>query len=154
MRPRARSARRGSAVIEFALSAAVLIPCLAGTFQFGYGLYSYNRLESAVDQGGRYAALRTYRSGAGATDTNKVKLAVKNTVVYGTPSPNNGAGPMITGLSTANVNVTSNAAVPSAVTVSISNFTVNTIFTSYTFTGKPSVTYPFLGRYAPSESEP
>ena len=154
MRPRARSSRRGSAVIEFALSAAVLIPCMAGTFQFGYGLYSYNRLQSAVDEGGRYAALRTYRTSAGATDTDKVKLAIKNVVVYGTPSPANGAVPMVNGLGTGNVSVTYDAAVPSTVTVSISSFTVNTIFTSYTFAGKPFVTYPFLGRYAPSESEP
>src|SRR5215212_7214133 len=130
MRPPARNSKRGSAMIEFALSAAVLIPCLAGTFQFGYGLYSYNRLQSAVDGGGRYAALRTYRALAGATDTDKVKLAIKNVVVYGTPSPTDSATPMVSGLGTGNVDVTYDAAVPSTVKVSISSFTVNTIFTS------------------------
>jgi len=154
MRPRARSSKRGSAIIEFALSAAVLVPCLAGTFQFGYGMYSYNRLQGAVNEGARYAALRTYRSANGATDTNKVKLAIKNVVVYATPSPSDGATPTIAGLSTGNVNVTYDAAVPSTVKVNISSFTVNTLFASYTFTNKPAATYPFLGRYAPSESEP
>jgi Flp pilus assembly protein TadG len=156
MTQRAWRSKRGNAMIEFALSAGVLIPCLAGTFQFGYGMYTYNKLQSAVAGGGRYAALRTYRTLAGTTDTDKVKLAVKNMVVYGTPSPTDSSVPLVNGLSTGSVNVTYtlSSSTPTSVTVSISSFTVDTIFTSFTFTGKPVVTYPYVGRYATEESEP
>ncbi|SRR5258706_8065180 len=149
--------KRGNAMLEFALSAGVLIPCLTGTFQFGYGMYNYNKLQSAVGEGGRYASLRTYRTLLGATDTDKVKLAVKNMVVYGTPSPTGSSVPLVSGLGTSNVSVdytTTSTGAPTSVTVKISSFAVDTIFTSFTFTGKPVVTYPFIGRYATEESEP
>jgi Flp pilus assembly protein TadG len=148
--------KRGNAMLEFAISAGVLIPCLAGTFQFGFGMYTYNRLQSAVDDGGRYGALRTYRTLLGSTDTDKVKLAIKNVVVYGTPTPTNSSVPVVNGIGTGNVNVafSPTSGVPTSVTVNITSFAVDTIFSSYTFTGKPVVTFPYLGRYAPEESEP
>jgi Flp pilus assembly protein TadG len=148
--------RKGNAMIEFALSASVLIPALAGTFQFGYGLYTYNRLQSAVDNGGRYGAMRTYRNLLGTTDSNKVKLAIQNVVVYGTPSPTASSVPAVNGLDTAHVNVAfaMSSGLPVSVTVNISSFTIDTIFSSYALTGKPVVTFPYLGRYAAEESEP
>ena len=156
MSPRLWRSKRGNAMLEFALSAGILIPCLAGSFQFGYAFYTYNKLQSAIDQGGRYAAMRTYRDAAGTTDTDKVKLAVQNVVVYGTPSPSGGEVPLVTGLGTGNVNVTYTltGGIPTSVQVSISSFAVNTIFATYTFAGKPVVTFPFIGRYADKESEP
>jgi len=148
--------RKGNAMLEFALSASVLIPAVIGTFQFGYGLYTYNRLQSAVDNGGRYAAMRTYRTLLGSTDTDKVKLAIKNVVVYGTPSPTDSSVAAVPGLGTGNVNVafTLSSGIPVSVTVNISSFTIDTIFSSYALTGKPVVTFPYLGRYATEESEP
>jgi Flp pilus assembly protein TadG len=156
MRLRWWRSKKGNAMLEFALSAGVLIPILAGTFQFGFGLYTYNRLQSAVDDGGRYAAVRTYRTLAGATDTDKINLAIKNVVVYGTPSPTDTSVPVTSGLGTGNVNVnfTLASGLPTSVTVNISSFAIDTIFTSYTLTGKPVVTFPYIGRYAPEESEP
>jgi Flp pilus assembly protein TadG len=148
--------RKGNAMVEFALSAGVLIPVLAGTFQFGYSLYTYNRLQSAVDNGGRYGSMRTYRTLLGTTDTDKVKLAIKNVVVYGTPSPTNSSVPAVNGLGTGNVDVTftMSSGLPVSVTVKISSFTIDAVITSYTLTGKPVVTFPYLGRYASEESEP
>jgi len=52
--------QRGHAMLELAISSAVMISCLAGTFQFGYTFYVYNQLVTAVGNGGRYAAMRTY----------------------------------------------------------------------------------------------
>jgi hypothetical protein len=43
---------------------------------------------------------------------------------------------------------------PAAVSVSIVNYTVDAAFGMFRFTGKPAVEYPFVGRFAPSESEP
>jgi Flp pilus assembly protein TadG len=157
MRLRLCRSKRGNAILEFALSASVLIPCVAGTFQFGYGMYTYNRLQNAVDDGGRYASMRTYRCLAGATDVAKVQLAVKNVAVYGTTSPTASSVPVVNGFGTDKVNVQytlTSSGVPTSVTVNVSSFTIDTIFTSYTITAKPVVTFSYLGRYAPQESEP
>ena len=43
---------------------------------------------------------------------------------------------------------------PNAVDVSIHDYTVNAIFKTFTFDGKPFVEFPYLGRYAPGEREP
>ena len=42
-------------MLELALSAAVMVSCLAGTFQFGYTFYVYNEL---VTRGGQRSSLR------------------------------------------------------------------------------------------------
>ncbi len=57
-----RRAERGNAMIEFALSFGLLFAVFSGVFQFGYALYVYNSLESAVRAGARYASQRTYDS--------------------------------------------------------------------------------------------
>jgi Flp pilus assembly protein TadG len=153
---RFRGNQRGHAMLEFAVASALLIGCLTGTWQFGYTFYLYDQLQSAVNDGGRYAAMRTYRCANGDTDINKVKTAIKNMVVYGSPSPANGAAPLVRGLATSNVAVTYtlSSGIPTDVTVNINAFTVDAIFKTFTFTGKPTTTYAFLGRYAPNESEP
>ena len=48
---------RGSAMVEFALSATLIVSFFAGVFQFGYSFYAYNALEEAVRGGARYASL-------------------------------------------------------------------------------------------------
>lgn len=152
-----RKRQSGNAMIEFALSCAVLIPLMAGTFQFGYTFYTYNLLQSAVSNGGRYAAFRTYRSMAGSTDITKVKSAIKNMTVYGSPTISDDSVPVVKGLTPAAVDVsfTLNAQqIPTAVSVSVNRFTVKSVFQDYTFNGKPKYTAPFIGRYAPEESEP
>jgi hypothetical protein len=40
--------QRGHAMLELAASAAVMVACLGGTFQFGYTFYVYNQLVTAV----------------------------------------------------------------------------------------------------------
>ncbi len=69
-------------MLELALSAGVMVSCLAGTFQFGYTFYIYNELVTAVGNGARYAATRTYRS-----DAETSKAAIRNMVVYGNRHP-------------------------------------------------------------------
>jgi Flp pilus assembly protein TadG len=152
-----RRRQSGNAMIEFALSCAVLIPVMAGSFQFGYTFYTYNLLQSAVSNGGRYAAFRTYRSMSGATDITKVKTAIKNMTVYGSPAISEDSVPVVKGLTPAAIDVafTLNAQqIPTTVIVSVNRFTVNSVFQNYTFVGKPKYTAPFIGRYAPEESEP
>jgi Flp pilus assembly protein TadG len=152
-----RNRQGGNAILELAIASAVLFPVMAGTFQFGYTFYAYNLLESAVANGGRYAAFRTYRCHGGSTDITKVKTAIKNMTVYSSPAASGDLVPVVRGLTPAAIDVsfTLNAQqIPTAVTVSVNSFTVQSVFQNYTFTGKPRCTIPFLGRYAPEESEP
>jgi hypothetical protein len=58
-----------------------MVACLGGTFQFGYTFYVYNQLVTAVGNGGRYAAMRTYRA-SGSTDIEKGKEAIRNMAVH------------------------------------------------------------------------
>src|SRR5436190_11955685 len=56
-RKRLLGSRSGNVMIEFALSASMLVTLLLGTFQFGYAFYKYNALVNAVRGGTRYASM-------------------------------------------------------------------------------------------------
>ena len=143
-----RARQRGNAMVEFGLAMALLIPIMFGVFQFGYGFYHYNRLVGAVREGARYASLRTYDS-ASTTPSNGYLTAVKNTVVYGSPS--GGTTPVVPGLSTGavNVSVTMPAGVPDMIAVRVSSFSVDTIFKTLTWQNKPEASFRFEGTFTP-----
>lgn len=144
--------RRGNVMIEFALGSGVLLALFAGTFQFGYTFYQYNLLNNAVNSGAEYAGMRTYDSNS-STPSAAFKQAVQNVVVYG--DPGGGSTPVVPGLTTSNVNVTPGwsttgaGGIPVSMTVSISGYTIQAVFGSIALSGKPSVTYPYTGIYAP-----
>jgi Flp pilus assembly protein TadG len=96
--------QRGHAMIELAVSAAVMMSCVAGTVQFGYTFYIYNELVTAVGNGGRYAAIRTYRS-AGQSDIEKGKAAIRNMVAFGDSRPAPDALPQVANLKPEQVRV-------------------------------------------------
>jgi Flp pilus assembly protein TadG len=143
--------RDGSAMLEFAIGSGVLIAAFTGTFQFGYSFLQYNNLENAVARGARYASLATYDS-PNSTPSAAFKTAVQNMVLYGSTTA--GATPVLPGLTASNVHfdsdsVTFTNGVPSAMTVSITGYTINSVFASATLTNKPQVTYPYQGIWAP-----
>jgi hypothetical protein len=148
--------RKGHAMLELALSAAVMISCLTGTFQFGYTFYVYNELVTAIGDAGRYAAMRTYRA-ASSDDLEKGKAAIRNMAVYGTPTPLTNAAPTAPGLTPQQVEVKyvvpKDGGAPTAVDVFISNYTVQAVAGSFRFDKRPLAEFPFVGRYAPSEKE-
>jgi Flp pilus assembly protein TadG len=151
-----RGARSGHAMLELALSAGVLVACLSGTFQFGYAFYVYNQLVTAVGNGGRYAAMRTYRT-ATPQDVEKGRTAIRNLVVYGDAQPGADAAPVVPNLSPEQVRVEwtlDGSGAPSAVEVGIASYDVNAVFRTFTLTGRPEVEFPYVGRYAPAEREP
>lgn len=151
-----RERQRGHAMLELAASLGVMVSFLAGTFQFGYTFYVYNQLVTAVGNGGRYAAMRTYRA-ATAQDLEKGDQAIRNMVVYGDARPAPEAVPVVANLTPEQVEVhwiIGAAGAPEAVAVSIRNFRVNAVFKAFTFSGRPGVEFPYLGKYAPSEGEP
>ena len=150
-----RKSQRGHAMLELAFAAVVMASCLSGTVEFGYTFLVYDQLVSAVGNGARYAAMRTYRA-ATPQDIEKGKAAIRNMIVYGNSQPVSGAAPVAPGLEAENVQVNwvmNEKGVPSAVDVSIMKYQVHAIFGNFTFTGRPSAEFPFVGRYAPSESE-
>jgi len=143
-----RRHQQGNAVVEFALSFGLLFTVFGGVFQFGYVYYVYNTLESAVRGGARYASVRVYDSPT-STPSSAYRTAVENMVVYGNPA---GSGqPLAPGLTPEKVSVTvaMDRNVPARITVAISNYTVSAVLRSFAFAGKPKVTFPFVGRFAP-----
>ena len=152
--------QRGHAMIELALCSSLMVTCLAGTFHFGYTFYIYDQLVSAVGNGARYAASRTYRA-ASPGDVEKGAAAIRNLVVYGSALPAPGAAPIVAGLTPENVQVNwiksgekDGAGAPSTVDVFIVHYTVGAMFGSFTFDHRPFAEFPYVGRYAPGESEP
>jgi Flp pilus assembly protein TadG len=142
-------------MVEFTISLSVLIPLFLGAWAFGYTFYQYGKLENAVRAGGRYASLRTYDSDT-STPSDAFRTAVQKMTVYGDPNANTAtATPVVSGLTTSNVQLkvtlTSGVpAAPSAVTVSIINFKVQSYPGSIRLNGKPYVWFPYLGQWGHS----
>lgn len=147
MRKRFKS-RRGNAMVEFAVAVPLMATAFASCFQFGYYFYIYNRLESAVRAGARYASLRSYDSST-STPASDFTTAIDNMVVYASPS--GGTTPVVPGLSTSNVNltVTMNNSTPNLMQVSISGYQINGIFGTWTLSSKPVAAFRYSGRFAP-----
>jgi Flp pilus assembly protein TadG len=147
--------KRGSVMVEFACAAPLTFMILAGTFQFGYTFYVYNQLQLSIRGGVRYASLMDYKGTSSACIAN-TQNTIKNLVVYGSPTPTADAVPVVRGLSKAKVNVSFNPdtkGVPTAVTVDVSGFSVDGLFSTFTFNGKPLASVPYMGRYSPVECQ-
>ena len=144
-----RRRQRGSSMVELALAVPVMTIAFAGCFQFGYYFYIYGRLENAVRAGARYAAVRNYDSSS-ETPSTAFSTAVKNMAVYA--DPGGGTSAVVPGLSTSNVSltVTMGNNIPSEMTVSISGFQVDTVFKTFTMTGKPFATFRYGGKLSPA----
>jgi Flp pilus assembly protein TadG len=130
-------------MLEFALSFGVLWLFFSGVFQFGYSIYIYNGLTTAVSNGARYASRVDFDD-----PSHNFISHVQNMVVYGTPG--GGGNALVPGLTPAHVSVTWTAdgkGVPQTITVAVVNFTLDTVFKTYTFNNKPRTTMKFLGSY-------
>lgn len=139
---------KGSAMVEFALGSTILVAIFTGTFQFGYTFLQYNNLENAVARGARYASLATYDS-ATSTPSSAFQTAVQNMVLYGSTTA--GTSPVLPGLTASNVSltVTFSNGIPSTMTVAITGYTINSVFTTFTLNNKPQVSCPYLGIWSP-----
>ncbi len=150
-----RSRERGDALIEFALSFFLIFAVFAGIFQFAYSFYVYNTLVTAVREGARYASLKPYDS-ITTTPSNTFLAAVQNMVVYRDPNPANGAPPVVAGLTPGKVALVvtggptgGTLTAPTQMTVSISGFTIDAVFSTWNLTGKPNCTFPYTGILTP-----
>ncbi|MBZ5619736.1 MAG: pilus assembly protein [Acidobacteriia bacterium] len=129
--------------MEFALSFMLLWALMGGAFHLGYSIFVYQSLVSAVAGAARYASHVDFDS-AGHTFVP----IVQNMAAYGSPT----AGPaaLAPSLTPANINVTwttDATGVPVTMTVSIVHYTIGAVFRSFTWSGKPSVTVRWAGRY-------
>ena len=145
--PRPACRRRGSAMLEFAISFGLLLTIFSGVWQFGYTFYLYNSLESAVRNGARYGSLAVYDGGS--WNGANFKDRVKNMVVYGNSAPPAGARPVVPGLATSQVRVTPtmNGVTPNRITVDIDGYAINTFFKTYTLRQKPKCSFDYMGRF-------
>lgn len=145
-----RQYQKGNSLVEFALSISLIVLLFSGAFQFGFAFHTYNQLEAAVRSGARYGSLQVYNSSSVIPSTS-YSTAVKNMVVYGTPSPTGSEIPVVSGLTTGHVVITPvfNNNVPVNIRVSINGYPLNAIFRTYNLSGKPVATFPFIGVYAP-----
>jgi Flp pilus assembly protein TadG len=133
---------RGNALLEFALGFSLLWALFAGIYQFGYSFYVYNTVLTSVGNAAELGSKMTYDTASPSTYTT----ALKNMVVYGSTTA--GSTPIVPGLSTANVTVTPNTpggSIPTDLTITINNFTIDAVFTRFTFNGKPRGTAVYMG---------
>jgi Flp pilus assembly protein TadG len=137
-----KKSERGNALLEFALGFAVLWALFAGLYQFGYSFYVYNQVMTSVENAAELGAKMTYDTASPSNFTT----AVTNMVLYGNTTA--GTSPIVPGLTRSNVTVNLNLqnSIPSDVTVSISNYSVDCLFTKFTFNGKPRATAVYMGQ--------
>lgn len=106
---------RGGTLLEFTVVATTFLMMLVGIVSAGNLFYTHNALVEATRRGARYAVVHA----DGST------TAVKNVVVYGTPTPAPGATSLIHNLQPGNVTVSYGSGINVAsgsVTVTIDNY--------------------------------
>lgn len=137
-----KKSERGNALLEFALGFALLWALFAGLYQFGYSFYVYNAVMTSVENAAELGSKMTYDT----ANPSRFTTAVTNMVLYGNTTA--GAKPIVPGLSSSNVNINLNlkSSIPTGVTVSISNYSVDCLFTKFTFNGKPRATAVYMGQ--------
>jgi len=109
-----RENERGSTLVEFAIGVTVFLTAMFAVLEFGRALWVHNALTDAARRGARYATMHS------PADVGQVK----NVVVFG--DPNGSGSPMVTNLTTANVNVSYN-------NFGLNDGTVSVSITSYQF---------------------
>ncbi len=116
-RPSYVHGEKGMAYVELAIGVTTFFLLVFGVLEFSRLFWTHNALTDATRRGARYAVVSP---GSVAN--------VKNVVVYGTPTPADGASPVVYGLSTSDVQVTYSAnfgVKNGTVTVSITNYVFN-----------------------------
>src|SRR5687767_13042209 len=85
---------RGASLVEFSIAATVFLMAMFAVIEFGRALWTHNALADAARRGARYAVVNEQ---ADIAD-------VKRVVVYGNPA--GGTAPVVSNLTTDNVEVT------------------------------------------------
>ena len=124
---------RGTQLVELAIVLPVLLLMFAATAEFGRFFYTYSTLAKATRLGARYLSAKAVNV--------KEETTARNLVVYGDPA--GGGTPLLTGLSTNNVEVTHAGgvgALPQTVTVRITSYRYQPLLNLGKLVGNPSLT--------------
>ena len=133
----------GIAAVEFALTFGLLWLLLSGGFRLGYSIYLYQVLEDAVAGAARYAAHVDFDE-----PNHTFIAAVQNMAAYGSPAA--GGATLAPGLAPANISVTwatDAKGVPVTLTLAVTGYSVNALFQTFTWSGKPRITVRYAGSY-------
>ncbi len=99
--------QRGAAMVEFAISLPLLLLLLFAMGEFGRMLYQYNSLLQANRDAVRYVSGKAWNSTLGSVVLSaQLQTETKNLAVYGRPVVPSGSSPLVSGLTTGNVQVT------------------------------------------------
>jgi Flp pilus assembly protein TadG len=145
MKPIRRKSERGNAMLEFALGWSILWLMFAGVYQIGYAYYVYNVLSVSIANAAEFGSRLSYDTSSPSTYTT----AVTNMVLYGDETV--GTHTVVPNLTSSNVIVSVNAdaaGMPRDVTVNITDYTINALFTSFSLPNKPSATTLYYGLIA------
>jgi hypothetical protein len=143
-RQRADQKRRGSALVEFALSMLVLAPIAYGTLHYGYGFFLANEIANATRAGARYASMRPLE----ATRIDEYKSAVKNMAACGNPTGCTPEQCSVRGLTPdrIDVGIEFERNVPARVSVQLGSHPGGMIGLP---PGRHATTFPYLGEWTP-----
>jgi Flp pilus assembly protein TadG len=142
MKPLRKTSERGNTIVEFALAWALIWSLFAGVYQVGYAFYVYNSLMVSVANAAELGSKLGYDTASPSAYTT----ALKNMVVYGDETA--GTKSIVPNLAASNVNVAvtiDTGGMPRDVTVSITGYTINALFGSYSLS-KPRATAMYYGQ--------
>jgi len=95
---------RGTATVEFALTAAFFLMTIMAIISGGHLFFTHNALVESTRRGARYAASQCKPNLAGCTDSATSLTRIQYMVLYGTPTA--GTTPLVYNLQASNVIVT------------------------------------------------
>lgn len=144
-----RRRQRGSAIIEFSLTAGLLLTLLGGMVEYGLLFLEYSILHQTTRLAAEHAATTPYDS-VNTTPSDSYRQAVANIAVYGKAQPAPEDKPVVPGLSREHitVDVRFENRLPVEVTVGVAAFEIHGLFKNHRFAGKPRLTFPYLGEFA------
>jgi len=135
--------QRGQEIIEFAFMLPLLALLLAGAIEFGRAFYEYNILSKSVRNAARYMSDAVIASDGTIPATYVTNT--KNVAVFGNISSGT---PVLPGLSTGQITVSSTVAVPGEIYVTVSaSYPYQSLF-SFLIPGstfRPKETMIFVG---------
>jgi len=130
-------------MLELALGFSILWMMFIGIYQVGYSFYVYNVLMTAVSD----AAELGSKLGYDRSSPDSYTTALKNMVLYGDETA--GTRVLVPNLTASNVNVNlslDSAGMPRDVTVTITGYRIDALFSSYNLINKPRATTLYLGQ--------
>jgi Flp pilus assembly protein TadG len=103
MRPTKKHSERGTAIVEFAITAAFFLMMIMAIISAGHLFFTHNAMVESTRRGARYAATQCKPALAGCVGSDTSLDRVKNVVLYGTPTA--GSAPLVNNLTPANIQV-------------------------------------------------